>query len=1528
MLWNQGGGGGAGVVAKTCTSGDFFSAVDGSGNFTCATPAGSGDVTAVGDCASGDCFTASSNNSSLIFEGSTADSSETTLTVTDPTADRTITLPNRTGKVALERWFDVRDYGAVCDASTDDATAIQSAITAACADGPGGTIYVPAKTCKYGTTLTGCSGLAIIGSESTERASYATTQPHELMYSGTGTGLDLSSKAGVRIAGVRLSASNASFSTGTVLKLDSGSYFYLDRVALVAPNLSDTATSKLISANDVVGLWIKGSLFDRGGYHIYGRTLSSNYTNVVSIKDTVFYRSEVCSIQNAGDTWDVSGSWWQQQGASSTKSTHWCHDAGVCMISLNFAGNMSVDQPSGPTNGEFVFCGTGLSVTGNFIGGNTTQDGILFDEACDGCSVQGNWFGFLDEAVKFSGGGTSSAGLTLLGNSYSTVTTKVGGTRPTQSIMQENTGGTIVNEPGDIWLNADTDANSNAGAVVIGSNATSTSATHQFDFTEAYAQWRRGNDLRFYDADDSNYVEATVGAVNITSNKTLTIPDATGTIAVSASAPLVLNATTGNLTLTQNTGTDVTADLEEETHASEHSLGGTDPITVTNLASACSDAQVLGGDAGGTGVECQTDDDVPEAADYSNLTAGTGITNSPTGTINATLGTAITSSEITDGEIVNADVNASAAILFSKLATTNTDKLLGRDTAGGGAVEEIGLTSPLAFTGASAVQIGDVTDCSANQYVNAVGANLALSCAQPDHGNLAGLADDDHTQYWLLAGRTGSQAAILSTNNNGTVTLANSGGAGSGTGTIYGSGKTGENLKLQPNSANTTTGSVKVDGYLDFWSSIATNSSPVNVSGFSPTVTLSDGGGYSLVDFNPTLSVPDISAVQAFRARGSIDRTGTTGSLLYQFTGFHMGTTFTSSTTGGPLFQDAFFDASVISQTSGTATQNTYQPISFLSKPTYKAASGATLTIGQTTGVDINPSWGVAAGGTLTNTTFSAFKLHTPNKVGGTLSLPTYIGVDLEDLSIADVTTPLSMRSVGTTTEMRHAGPARFGATGAVTSGKKLDVQGDTYIGTYLDIGDDLADISTGTTKVIDIAPAIDITSNGTLTGVDVSSTGTTSGTANHYGLKAAPVRTVSGDLAAFYGVEAAGTLTQTGSPTFGTVGKTLNHVTTYTTATAGVKPAYRVYDVFGAPTLSSSATSSTSNVNTVWGHWSNPTVSQTGNGGTLAVASMIGAEYTGTVSAGTGGTTTVTTRTAVKVNDVAKSASGGTETVGTNVGVDIAALSGATTNIGIRNADTTVYTPPSTVTVGAGFTLTADATTAKIDASAARDSSTSTAINDGVADGQIFTIVNVDSTDIITVKNQANTKLGNDCVLTPSSTLTVIWSSDAADWIKVACSTAEMAPITKKATSDTTNATTTIGDITGLTGFPMVSGARYRIQGRLVFSTSATTTDIDLAFNLSAATSAEIDVTTQCQITSNTAGTTTTVSNQRHSADDTKVFAADTGIVTNNACFIEGTILNGNADGTLDLRQAAHGVGTLTIVARGSYITLQRMPL
>jgi hypothetical protein len=73
---------------------------------------------------------------------------------------------------------------------------------------------------------------------------------------------------------------------------------------------------------------------------------------------------------------------------------------------------------------------------------------------------------------------------------------------------------------------------------------------------------------------------------------------------IAATAPLGLAG--GSLLLTQNAGTDVTADLEEETHAAEHSQAAADPVTAENLASACLSGETLEGDGTG-GVVCGTD---------------------------------------------------------------------------------------------------------------------------------------------------------------------------------------------------------------------------------------------------------------------------------------------------------------------------------------------------------------------------------------------------------------------------------------------------------------------------------------------------------------------------------------------------------------------------------------------------------------------------------------------------------------------------------------------------------------------------------------------------------------------------------------------------------------------------------------------------------------------------------------------------------------------------------------------------------
>lgn len=1088
----------------------------------------------------------------------------------------------------FDAFVNLYDYAA-CD-GTDEAAEIQDAIDAACASGPGGTLYVPADTCAYATTLTGCNGLAIIGSQVTERASYASTQPHELMYTGTGTGLDFGGLAGLRFEGVRLSASSASFSSGTVLDIDGSSYVYLDRVNLVAPTQAGAATSKLIYANDVVGLWITGSIFDRGGYHIYGRALSSNYSNVVSIKDTVFYRSEVCSVMNPGDTWDVSSSWWQQQGASSDESNHWCHDTGVCMRSLNFAGNMSVDQPASPTNSEFTFCGAGLNFTGNFFGGGGTQDGLQFDEPCDGCSVQGNWFGFLDEGVRISGTGPNSVGLTILGNDFDTVTTTISGTRPGRSIMQE-AANTYVNEPVDIWMNVDTNADSNSGAFVIGSNASSSSATQQYVFVESgYAQFRRGNDLRLYETDDTNYVQ--VSAPTLSADWTLTLP-------------------------------------------------------------------------------------------------------------------------VDDG---------------------NSDELL--KTNGSGTTSWTAITA----------------------YESALEGVL-------DHNDLQGLTTGDpHTQYALLAGRSGGQ-------------------------TLSGSQTTAQDLTLRPNSADTTSGEINLDSpRLDLYPSFPSSTSsttPWYLLDFDNTATLSAaGGGQNLTGYNfhPTLSVAKAAAtgIRGMLFAPTIDLTDTANPLsVYQVNGVACAPTFTSSTASGPLYQDCFIDTTTVNYSGTgdvTSVINPFNPYSFVSQMNFRTSSSGDLAIPNTSGMHTRLITGTANNSsTLTFDKYSALSMRTPecNYDGshagtcraagttGSVVLTQFAGID------ADWSTALPSPgiSIGTAYGVKVTDADKATTNYSLWSNSGV---AQLYNGGTMDLGDNVADVSSGTTSILDIAPNIDVSSSGLNAASFAPTTAMTGVATGIAGLNMSPTLSHNVTFGSLYGVFMGGTVTSTNaSSTLAPF--ILDHTATYTTTTANAEPFSNSIAVANIPTLEYAASSGTGTPTALITVRHNPTVRSTVSGGAMTLASDTGVEVSGTVSAATGATTTITTRTGVKVNDITKAAAGGTETVTTNIGVDVAALSKGATNIGVRNAATTVFTPTTQAIAAATDTITCDTTFKKFTTFTGTNALTS---NPSIADGQtgqVCILENVDATgtDCITLTDATNgMQLTANLTLCPNDTVMLIY--DGTDWIQL----------------------------------------------------------------------------------------------------------------------------------------------------------------
>ena len=67
----------------------------------------------------------------IVFEGATDNAFETTLTVTDPTADRTITLPNETGNVHTSGGTTTHTAILIADGATIGSASSTSAITVA-----------------------------------------------------------------------------------------------------------------------------------------------------------------------------------------------------------------------------------------------------------------------------------------------------------------------------------------------------------------------------------------------------------------------------------------------------------------------------------------------------------------------------------------------------------------------------------------------------------------------------------------------------------------------------------------------------------------------------------------------------------------------------------------------------------------------------------------------------------------------------------------------------------------------------------------------------------------------------------------------------------------------------------------------------------------------------------------------------------------------------------------------------------------------------------------------------------------------------------------------------------------------------------------------------------------------------------------------------------------------------------------------------------------------------------------------------
>jgi hypothetical protein len=276
-----------------------------------------------------------------------------------------------------------------------------------------------------------------------------------------------------------------------------------------------------------------------------------------------------------------------------------------------------------------------------------------------------------------------------------------------------------------------------------------------------------------------------------------------------------------------------------------------------------------------------------------------------------------------------------------------------------------------------------------------------------DHGALAGLSDDDHTDYTRKTGRSG-------TGNDTTLST-------SGDGTLVGSSNAGSSLLLAGSSADDA-GFVNAQHRMriaDKAMSFASTGTPlIEVARNGLTLT---GSGNTL---------------EGLRVGGTIDAAGDFN-LFTAASLFNFNAVIQNSPSGTPRSFGLFYGLAVQPTIRAQdATLTGFGDVyGMVYQPVWDRVTSGGGTIQSATAVLVNSNVNVGVGWTAGQ--LSGLRMNNPT-VGGTVT--TLCGIDLNGLAAGG--TNISLRSTGNA-ELRHQGAALFGNSGgpATGDGRVLEIE-------------------------------------------------------------------------------------------------------------------------------------------------------------------------------------------------------------------------------------------------------------------------------------------------------------------------------------------------------------------------------------------------------------------------------------------------------------------------------------------------------
>jgi hypothetical protein len=178
------------------------------------------------------------NDGSIVFEGATADAHETTFTITDPTADRTITFPDATGTVAL--------------------TANVAALSGATFTGA-----------VSGTDLTLSGNLTVNGTTTNINSTNLVVEDKNIILADVETPTDVTADGGgITLKGTTDKTFNwvdstDSWTSSEHINLASGKSYYMNGTLL--KDVSETLTNKTLSSATLTGTLTAGGVAGTAG---------------------------------------------------------------------------------------------------------------------------------------------------------------------------------------------------------------------------------------------------------------------------------------------------------------------------------------------------------------------------------------------------------------------------------------------------------------------------------------------------------------------------------------------------------------------------------------------------------------------------------------------------------------------------------------------------------------------------------------------------------------------------------------------------------------------------------------------------------------------------------------------------------------------------------------------------------------------------------------------------------------------------------------------------------------------------------------------------------------------------------------------------------------------------------------------------------------------------------------------------------------------------------------------------------------